>query len=202
MDYYPPTSDIETYLKEGDHYRQNNLWDAAISEYQKALKVDSHNLAVFLRLGLAYEGKGTQMKEPVFFHLAMENYRKVVIKIPNDPEANNRMINLGIKMGQLDILISNFKSRLDNDPQNPFLQDCWKKLQALSLVAIPPVTNEKISGRNWIRFIWEVSLIISLVAGMLVPRLGKFRIVGVLILLGYLWYKVSSRQKTKENGQW
>lgn len=206
MDYCPPTGDIQTHIKQGDQYRVNNLWDAAISEYQRALKDDFRNIEVLLKLGQAYEGKGIQSKETVFLRLALDNYWKVIALDANDVQANNRLINLGIKLGQLDTLISEYKSRLEKDPGNAFLQDCWKRLQALSMVAIPPTSGEKMVTRNWGRLFLESIMIITLIIGIMVvfmfPKLGNVRLLGVVILLGYLGYKVASRRKAKKNSQW
>jgi Tfp pilus assembly protein PilF len=68
---------IHDYLKFGIMVAQKDLWDEAIFQWKKVLKINPNNAAAHNNLAVAYEKKG-------LFEKAKEEYEKALKLAPND----------------------------------------------------------------------------------------------------------------------
>lgn len=102
----------ENIIKQGDIYKESGNFNSAISEYQKALKIEPADIEALTKLGQTYEIKGDREKEPAFYILALESYEKALAKEPADSGIHNLIIALGVKQGRIDELVKQYKKKL------------------------------------------------------------------------------------------
>lgn len=81
-------SSVHIYNRIGISLRRQGKWQEAISEYEKALKLDPNNEGLYFNLAKAcLEGKNTEA--------ARKYFMKVLQLSPNNPEAKNELAQLG-----------------------------------------------------------------------------------------------------------
>ncbi|MDD5688035.1 MAG: tetratricopeptide repeat protein [Elusimicrobia bacterium] len=198
--------DVINHIKQGEIYKKENNLNSAISEYQKALKIEPENTEVLLKLGQIYEIKGDREKETAFYILAQNTYQKVLTKEPNNPEAHNSIISLGIKQSRIDELVKQYKEKLKKDPDNQILLDSVKRLTTISLVSIPPNvkggSEKKGCAKIFLDYIFPFVGIIPLLLGTMIPKLKMLQSLGILILIIYLIYKFLTAKKPSKSKQW
>ncbi len=198
--------DVLIHIKQGDAYRQTGSTDLAISEYQKALKIDAANLQALLKLGLVYEIKGDIEKEHAFFILARHSYEKAAKLEPNNLEIHNSIISLGVKQGRIDELVKLYKEKLAKNPNNTVLMEAVRKLATISMVSIPPTvkggTEKGGCAKIFLDYIFPFAGIIPLLLGTMIPFLRILQALGIIIIVAYLIYKFSTAKKSDKHKKW
>ncbi|MEW6556526.1 MAG: tetratricopeptide repeat protein [Elusimicrobiota bacterium] len=198
--------DVLVYIKQGDAYKIAGNITLAISEYQKALKIEPTNPTSLLKLGQVYETKGDTDKEQAFYLLAQNVYEKALLKEPNNPEIHNSIISLGVKQNRIDLLVKQYKEKLAKEPTNLVLVEAVRKLATISMVSIPPqvqIGSEK-SGcaKIFIDYVFPFVGIIPLLLGVMIPKLKILQTPGIVIVVAYLIYKFSTAKKSTKSKQW
>lgn len=193
--------DVLVHIKQGDAYKHSGSIDRAVSEYQKALKIDAGNPQALLKLGQVYEIKGETEKENAFFLLAQNAYEKAAAKEPNNYEIHNSIISLGVKQGRIDELVKQYKEKLAIKPDDTVLMEVVRKLATISLVSIPPQVNSKNDNggcaKIFLDYVFPFGGIIPLLLGTMVPALKVLQPLGIIILIAYLIYKFASAKSSK-----
>lgn len=105
-----------------------------------------------------------------------------------------------------------YRERLKRDPDNPTLQECVKRLTAISLAAIPTAGVEVSSKSGLQRFMeWGLMLGGALVLVLSFFSIGRgerkielsgFRPVGYLMLGILLLYKLAVHQRAPKREKW
>src|SRR3989339_304207 len=198
----PTNEEILTYIKQGDSFKQSDNLTAAISEFQKALKIAPDNVEVLYKLDQIYEIKGDQEEESAFYVLSQHAYEKVVTKDPNNAEAHNALITLGVKQNRIDELIKLYKEKLTKYPDNKIIADSVKKLTTISFVSIPPSSTDRGDRRGcakiFLDYIFPFIGIVPLLLGTMIPKIKILQSLGIIILLTYLLYKFSTAKKSSK----
>ncbi len=198
--------DVLIHIKQGDGYRKSGDLDLAISEYQKALKIDAANPQALLKLGQIYEIKGDKEKEVAFYLLSQSAYEKAVIKEPDNPEIHNSIISLAVKQGRIDELVKIYKEKLAKNPNNTVLMEAVRKLATISMVSIPPTVKGGMEkggcAKIFLDYIFPFAGIIPLLLGTMVPSLKILQPLGIIIVIAYLIYKFSTAKKSDKHNKW
>lgn len=206
----------EHHIHRGDELRKGGVWEPAIIEFKKAIHLMPKNPSLYLKLGQTYEGKGLQEREDAFIILAMEQYRKAITFNPTFQEAHDRLISLGAKLARLDELVAEYKSRLSREPESEILKTSLKKLQTLSLLAIPQVTGTEQKKGCLGRFFFDMYLpvtgIMLFLIGLMIHNFAEHSklypfakpmiLIGLSIYISYILYLVSTHRGAKKRSQW
>ena len=198
--------DVLIHIKQGDAYKKAGSIELAISEYQKALKIDAANPQALLKLGLVYEIKGDTESEQAFFVLSRNVYEKAAQFEPNNPEIHNSIISLAVKQGRIDELVKLYKEKLAKNPNNTVLMEAVRKLATISMVSIPPTvkggTEKGGCAKIFLDYVFPFGGIIPLLLGTMVPSLRILQPLGIIILVAYLIYKFSTSKKSDKHKKW
>lgn len=204
------------YFQKGEEQKRQGSWDAALSEFRKALQLEPRSSPILVRIGQAYQGKGEQEREPAFMKLAWHHYQEAVSADPSHTEAHDALIALAVKLKRYDELIADYKQKLGQNPDNPVLAASLKKLQTLSLMAIPDASQGGADKTNLFkRVVLDVLLpfigVLAVVLSVLVknyytesrvapfaPRIGA---AGWAVLGCFALYKFLSFQTAKKQSQ-
>lgn len=201
----PTNEEVLAHIKQGDSLKDSGSLESAISEYQKAIKVESDNIEALSKLGLVYELKGDKDHEVAFFLLAQNAFEKVLAKEPGNIKIHDAIISLGIKQNRIDDLVKQYKEKLRQFPDNKIFSEALKKLTTISIVSIPPQTGGKSERKGCARIFLDYILpfigIIPLLLGTMVPKLKVLQNLGIIIVIIYLVYKLSSAKKSRTNKQ-
>jgi tetratricopeptide (TPR) repeat protein len=108
----------EQYLQEGLSNYQNHDYDAAISSYQKALKIEPSAVA-YNNLGMAYRSKCHQQCKPELREQELAAFKQAAAA---DPKLWVALVNLGVTyyiMGDRAKAVPWFKKALEINPEHP-----------------------------------------------------------------------------------
>ncbi|GJM12241.1 MAG: hypothetical protein DHS20C12_06440 [Pseudohongiella sp.] len=100
----------ETYTNLGVALQQRGDLDAAIENYQQAVKIKPNYTQVYYTMGLALRNKGD-------LNASIDCYRRVVENRPNDADARNNLAAALQHSGDLRAAIDNYKQALKIDPK-------------------------------------------------------------------------------------
>jgi len=196
-------------------YRQG-VWEQALLEFRRAADARPEDPDIYLRIGQAYERKGSSENERAFQLLAMENFRKAISMQPSNAPAHDGLIALGVKMGILDELVADYKEKSLQDPQNHIISEGLKKLQAISFMSIPEGRGAQKEKGFMARFLLDIAFPFVTSAlflgGILVHQFfPNFRLhavakplafIGGFLLLIFLFYKFLSFRGVNKRSQW
>lgn len=98
------------YNNRGNVYLSMNLYNEAIAELNKALKIDPELSVLYYNLGRAYSSKGMNKE-------AIANFKKVLKINPSQTDIHNNLGMLYEKMGNVEDAISHFKQELSISPR-------------------------------------------------------------------------------------
>lgn len=198
--------DVVIHIKQGDVYKKSENLDSAVSEYQKALRIEPDNPEALLKLGQVYELKGDREKEVAFHLLAQNAYEKAIAKEQDNAETHNSIISVGVKLGRIDELVKQYKEKLKKNPGNSIISDSVRKLATISLISIPPKTSVgKEKGgcsKIFLDYIFPFLGIIPLLLGTMLPKLKGLQTFGIFVVVTYLLYKLLSAKKPSKGKQW
>lgn len=198
--------DVFIHIKQGDTYKKTGSIELAISEYQKALKIDAANFQALLKLGQVYEIKGSKESEQAFFVLSQNVYEKAAQLEPNNPEIHNSIISLSVKQGRVDELVKIYKEKLAKNPNNTVLMEAVRKLATISMVSIPPTVKGGVEkggcAKIFLDYIFPFSGIIPLLLGTMIPSLKILQSLGIIIVVAYLVYKFLTAKKSDKHKKW
>lgn len=184
---------VASHIKQGDAYKKSGDFNSAISEYQKALKIEPASIEALIKLAQTYEIKGDQEKEPAFYILAQEACEKAIAKEPSNSEIHNLVIALGVKQGRIDELVKYYEKKLQKNPGNQALIKAVKDLEVISLVSIPSQTSDiKTKGgcsKFLLDFVFPFSGTACFLFGLMLPKLKGLLPLGAMMLTIYLIYK-------------
>jgi tetratricopeptide (TPR) repeat protein len=119
----------EKYMQEGLANFQQQKYDEAIANYEKAIKLQPRASAAYNMIGMAYRFKYNQLRVPEFRQKEIAAFQKAV---EIDPKNWVAMINLATDYfadGQKDKAVPLFKKALELNPDHP------EKAQIQKLIA-------------------------------------------------------------------
>jgi tetratricopeptide (TPR) repeat protein len=119
----------EKYMQEGLANFQQQKYDQAIANYEKAIKLQPRASAAYNMIGMAYRFKYNQLRVPEFRQKEIAAFQKAV---EIDPKNWVAMINLATDYyadGQKDKAVPLFKKALELNPNHP------EKAQIQKLIA-------------------------------------------------------------------
>jgi tetratricopeptide (TPR) repeat protein len=119
----------EKYMQEGLANFQQQKYDEAIANYEKAIKLQPRASAAYNMIGMAYRFKYNQLRVPEFHQKEIAAFQKAV---EIDPKNWVAMINLATDYyadGQKDKAVPLFKKALELNPNHP------EKAQIQKLIA-------------------------------------------------------------------
>jgi tetratricopeptide (TPR) repeat protein len=119
----------EKYMQEGLANFQQQKYDEAIANYEKAIKLQPRASAAYNMMGMAYRFKYNQLRVPEFRQKEIAAFQKAV---EIDPKNWVAMINLATDYyadGQKDKAVPLFKRALELNPNHP------EKAQIQKLIA-------------------------------------------------------------------
>ena len=109
----------EKYMQEGLANFQQQKYDEAIANYEKAIKLQPRASAAYNMIGMAYRFKYNQLRVPEFRQKEIAAFQKAV---EIDPKNWVAMINLATDYyadGQKDKAVPLFKKALELNPNHP-----------------------------------------------------------------------------------
>ncbi len=107
----PPPPDFGFYEKRADISLSKGEFDAAITDYTKAIEMDPRSPEAFLGRGLAYSGKQS-------YHLAIADYDKAVELKPKYSVAYENRGEAFEKQGNKDKAVADYDKALEIEPAN------------------------------------------------------------------------------------
>lgn len=132
------SSSLETLLKEADNARQRQWWDEAVKLHQAALKAFPDETRLRLGLAQSYEGKARQTGLNPFFLMALQEYWRLVNANPGDVKAVDGLLAAAYNAGQLDEVMEEFRSRMNQHPDVEAYKTTFKKIETLFLFSAEP----------------------------------------------------------------
>lgn len=129
---------LEVLLKEADNARQRQWWDEAVKLHQAALKAFPDEPRLRLGLAQSYEGKARQTGLNPFFLMALQEYWRLVNANPADVKAVDGLLAAAYNAGQLDEVMEEFRSRMNQHPEVEAYKTTFKKIETLFLFSAEP----------------------------------------------------------------
>jgi len=106
------SKDVDTLVKLGTVYQNQNMLDKAIETFKKAVELDPNSMLAHSNLAYIYEGKG-------MINEAIAEFKELIRIQPKMPQIHVGLGLLYDKQGMTDDAITEMKKAIDQDPKAP-----------------------------------------------------------------------------------
>lgn len=137
----PPVLDFAFYQKRGSAYLFGKKYDLAVTEYNKALELNSNDAPTYLNRGIAF----LNLKN---FSSAVADFDKAIELNPKESMMYFNRGDLHEKMGNLDKAISDYQKAFDLDNSNEPAKANLQRLKAEHSNTLPKTTIEVSSSSS------------------------------------------------------
>ncbi|MDA3793447.1 MAG: hypothetical protein PF545_07350 [Elusimicrobia bacterium] len=197
-------SDIS--IQKGKGFLKDKDYKSAIREFKKAIRVEKTSPGAHFYLSRAYLKYGLKEKEPTFYRLADDAVRYAIRIDPYELKYHDSLIEISAKLGKLDELSTEYNKKMEKAKNNDFYKELLRKISTISILSIPEAQETKKGnkkGKVFLNYIVMPVIVSALVSVFLIPKLNMLRFPAVIILAGFILFKIFSRPKSKAGkDQW
>ncbi len=186
--------------RKGKNFLKERDYKSAIREFKKAIRLEENDPEAYLYLSRAYLKYGLKEEEPTFIRLAEDAVRHAVMIDPFESKYHDSLIEISAKLGKLDGLSTEYREKINIGNHTEFYKNLLKKISTISILSIPEARKSKKGkkkGRVLINYIVMPVVVSAIVSIFLVEKLNMLRLPAVLILAGFIIFKIATRPKSR-----
>jgi len=203
---------LDHLIQFGDNNFRDKYYDTAIRYYSRAFSRitgrqnsetaelseetrKSINLHLYTRMAQSYSIKGSS--DPAFYIIAIEKFQQAIAISPDDRELHDGLIYAAHKSHKLDNLLTEYKAKLSESPENDIYKSCVNKIHKLSSFHIDVQQMKvKIPGYKphlFIRIAFDYvifpSSLFLMIFAVIKPKYKSFFNDGIGMILLYFVYR-------------